>query len=69
MIPPMEAIGSVDIPEGILRSQDAFFRDLPELLKDETFAASGSSTTAMSGSASHQATPLIQECNRAWPEE
>jgi hypothetical protein len=25
-----------DIPEGILRSQDAFFRDLPELLKDES---------------------------------
>jgi hypothetical protein len=24
-----------EIPEGILRSQDAFFRDLPELLKDE----------------------------------
>jgi hypothetical protein len=24
------------IPEGILRSQDAFFRDLPELLKDES---------------------------------
>ena len=23
-----------EIPEGILRSQDAFFRDLPELLKD-----------------------------------
>jgi hypothetical protein len=23
------------IPEGILRSQDAFFRDLPELLKDK----------------------------------
>ena len=26
----------LDIPEGILRSQDAFFRDLPELLKDES---------------------------------
>ncbi len=24
------------IPEGIRRSQDAFFRDLPELLKDES---------------------------------
>ena len=25
-----------EIPEGIRRSQDAFFRDLPELLKDES---------------------------------
>ena len=25
-----------EIPEGIKRSQDAFFRDLPELLKDES---------------------------------
>ncbi len=25
----------IDIPEGIRQSQDAFFRDLPELLKDE----------------------------------
>jgi hypothetical protein len=35
---PVEARRSWDddIPEGILRSQDAFFRDLPELLKDES---------------------------------
>jgi hypothetical protein len=35
---PDEARRSSDlgIPEGIFRSQDAFFRDLPELLKDES---------------------------------
>ena len=31
-----EQISDFDIPEGIRRSQDAFFRDLPELLKDES---------------------------------
>jgi hypothetical protein len=30
------ANGHDEIPEGIRRSQDAFFRDLPELLKDES---------------------------------
>jgi hypothetical protein len=27
-----------EIPEGIRRSQDAFFRELPELLKDESLS-------------------------------
>ncbi len=33
---PLLAKGQDEIPEGIRRSQDAFFRDLPELLKDES---------------------------------
>ncbi len=33
MIEPKPA-SDIDVPEGIRRSQEAFFRDLPELLKD-----------------------------------
>lgn len=32
---PLLPTSDDEIPEGIRRSQDAFFRDLPELLKDE----------------------------------
>jgi hypothetical protein len=35
-IKPLLENGQDEIPEGIRRSQDAFFRDLPELLKDES---------------------------------
>jgi hypothetical protein len=35
-IKPLLHNGHEEIPEGIRRSQDAFFRDLPELLKDES---------------------------------
>src|SRR3954447_21852843 len=35
---PLLAKGYDEIPEGIRRSQDAFFRDLPELLKDESLS-------------------------------
>ncbi len=34
-IKPLLTKGQDEIPEGIRRSQDAFFRDLPELLRDE----------------------------------
>jgi hypothetical protein len=54
-----------DIPEGILRSQDAFFRDLPELLKDESLRGMWViyHRDERIGIAPKQL-PLIQECNR-----
>ena len=53
------------IPEGIRRSQDAFFRDLPELLKDETLrgkwiAYHGDERIGIAPGMK----PLIQECLR-----
>jgi hypothetical protein len=54
-----------DIPEGILRSQDAFFRDLPELLKDESLQGKwiGYHGDERIGIASSMK-DLIVECNR-----
>jgi hypothetical protein len=54
-----------DIPEGILHSQDAFFRDLPELLKDESLRGKwiGYHGDERIGVASSMKA-LIQECNR-----
>lgn len=54
-----------DIPEGILRSQDAFFRDLPELLKDESLRDMwviyhGDERIGVAP----KQLPLIEECNR-----
>ena len=54
-----------DIPEGILRSQDAFFRDLPELLKDESLRGvwviyHGEERIGVAP----KQLPLIEECNR-----
>ncbi len=53
------------IPEGILRSQDAFFRDLPELLKDVSLLGKwiGYHGSERIGIASGMK-PLIQECLR-----
>ena len=53
-----------EIPEGIRRSQDAFFRDLPELLKDESLlgqcvAYSGDERIGIAPSDE----PLIRELN------
>lgn len=54
-----------EIPEGILRSQDAFFRDLPELLKDESLRGKwviyhGDERIGIDP----DMVPLIKECNR-----
>jgi hypothetical protein len=54
-----------DIPEGILRAQDAFFRDLPELLKDESLRDMwviyhGDERIGIAP----KQRPLIEECNR-----
>jgi hypothetical protein len=54
-----------DIPEGIRRSQDAFFRDLPELLEDERLlghcvAYCGEERIGIATSDE----PLIREINR-----
>jgi hypothetical protein len=54
-----------DIPEGILRSQDAFFRDLPELLKDESLRGlwvvyHGDERIGFAP----KMRPLIEECSR-----
>jgi hypothetical protein len=53
------------IPEGILRSQDAFFRDLPELLKDESLRGQwviyhGDERVGVAP----KKQPLIEECLR-----
>jgi hypothetical protein len=53
------------IPEGILRSQDAFFRDLPELLKDESLRGMwviyhGDERIGVAT----KMRPLIEECSR-----
>jgi hypothetical protein len=57
--------GHGDTPEGIRRSQDAFFRDLPELLKDDSLlgqcvAYCGDERIGIAPSD----VPLIQEINR-----
>jgi hypothetical protein len=54
-----------EIPEGIRRSQDAFFRDLPELLKDESLRGKwiGYHGDERIGIASGMK-PLIEECVR-----
>jgi hypothetical protein len=54
-----------EIPEGIRRSQEAFFRDLPELLEDESslgqcVAYSGDERIGIASSDE----PLIREINR-----
>lgn len=54
-----------DIPEGIRRSQDAFFRDLPELLKDESLRGQwvvyhGDERIGFAS----KKRPLIEECLR-----
>src|SRR3954447_13064086 len=54
-----------EIPEGIRRSQDAFFHDLPELLKDDSLlgqcvAYSGDERIGIAPSDE----PLIREINR-----
>jgi hypothetical protein len=54
-----------EIPEGIRRSQDAFFRDLPDLLKDEGLlgqcvAYLGDERIGITPTAE----PLIREINR-----
>lgn len=54
-----------DIPEGIFRSQDAFFRDLPELLKDESLRGMwviyhGDERIGVAP----KKQPLIEECSR-----
>jgi hypothetical protein len=54
-----------EISEGILRSQDAFFRDLPELLKDESLLGKwviyhGDERIGIDP----HMVPLIKECNR-----
>jgi hypothetical protein len=60
-----EQVPLPEIPEGIRRSQDAFFRDLPELLKDETLrgkriAYHGDERIGIAP----RAEPLIRECSR-----
>ena len=62
--PPLEN-GHDEIPDGIRRSQDAFFRDLPELLKDKSLleqciAYSGDERIGIAPSDE----PLIREINR-----
>ena len=57
--------GYGNIPEGILRSQDAFFRDLPELLKNESLRGMwviyhGDERIGIAP----KQLPLIEECNR-----
>ena len=54
-----------EIPEGILRSQDAFFRDLPDLLKDESLRGMwviyhGDERIGIAP----KKQPLIEECSR-----
>ena len=54
-----------EIPEGVRRSQDAFFRDLPELLKDDRLrgrwvAYRGEQRVEVG----RTQTEVIQECNR-----
>ncbi len=61
----IEESDEFDIPEGILRSQDAFFRDLPDLLKDESLRGQwviyhGDERIGIAPSDE----PLIQECLR-----
>src|SRR5271165_4649429 len=64
-IKPFLDNGQDEIPEGIRRSQDAFFRDLPELLKDESLvgqcvAYCGDERIGIAPSDE----PLIRELNR-----
>lgn len=64
-IKPLLAESQDEIPEGIRRSQDAFFRDLPELLKDESLlgqcvAYCGDERIGIAPSDE----PLIREINR-----
>lgn len=64
-IKPLLANGQDEIPEGIRRSQDAFFRDLPELLKDDSLlgqcvAYFGDERIGIAPSDE----PLIREINR-----
>jgi hypothetical protein len=64
-IKPLLANGHDEIPESIRRSQDAFFRDLPELLKDESLlgqcvAYCGDERIGIAPSDE----PLIREINR-----
>jgi len=55
----------VEVPEGIRRSQEAFFRDLPELLKDPRLKGSyvAYHSSERIGIAADDA-PLIRECLR-----
>jgi hypothetical protein len=62
---PIIENGHEEIPEGIHRSQDAFLRDLPELLKDESLlgqcvAYCGDERIGIAPSDE----PLIREINR-----
>jgi hypothetical protein len=59
------AEGQDEIPEGIRRSQDAFFRDLPELLEDESLLGQcvAYSRDERIGIAPADV-PLIEEINR-----
>ena len=64
-IKPLLENGHDEIPDGIRRSQDAFFRDLPVLLKDESLlgqcaAYSGDERIGIAPSDE----PLIREINR-----
>jgi hypothetical protein len=64
-IKPLLAYGRDEIPEGIRRSQEAFFRDLPELLQDESLlgqcvAYCGDERIGIAPSDE----PLIREINR-----
>jgi hypothetical protein len=64
-IKPLLAESRDEIPEGIRRSQDAFFRDLPELLKDQNLlgqcvAYCGDERIGIAPSDE----PLIREINR-----